>query len=275
MARRLSEPPRGQRGLAVDLGIAGRRAILLASTRGLGRACAESIAREGVHVVVNGRTAADVDTAVADLRAAHDVEVTGVVGDSSRVDVHDALLAACPEPDIVLINGEGPPPTRFARLSGDNLGEAFRQAVVGPVTLLQRVVPGMVERRFGRIVAVSSAMVKTPKPMMSLSHGPRLGLAGILKALSKDVVAHNVTINQLLPERFDTGRQQQMAELVMTSRGMSYNEARAEQIASIKAGRLGRPDEFGDAFAYLCSAQAGYLSGQSLQLDGGSYEGVF
>lgn len=259
----------------MDLGISGRRAILLASSRGLGRACAESIAREGVHVVINGRTAADVDTAVAELRAGYDVDVIGVVGDSSTAEVHDALLAACPEPDIVLINGEGPAPTPFARLGADALGAAFQQAVVGPVALLQRVVPGMVERRFGRIVAVSSAMVKTPNPVMSLSHGTRLGLAGILKGLSKEVVAHNVTVNQLLPERFDTGRQQQMAELVMKFKGVSYEEARDEQVASIKAGRLGRPDEFGDAFAYLCSAQAGYLSGQSLQLDGGSYEGVF
>lgn len=133
----------------------------------------------------------------------------------------------------------------------------------------------MVERGFGRIVAVSSAMVKTPNPVMSLSHGTRLGLAGILKGLSKEVVAHNVTVNQLLPERFDTGRQQQMAQLVMQLKGITYDEARAEQIASIKAGRLGRPDEFGDAFAFLCSAQAGYISGQNLQLDGGSYEGLF
>lgn len=259
----------------MDLGIAGRRAVLLASSRGLGRACAESMAREGVHVVVNGRTAADVDVAVAELRAAYDVEVVGVVGDSSTAEVHDALLEACPEPDIVLLNGEGPPPTPFSRLSGDRLGAAFQQAVVGPVEFLQRVVPGMVERRFGRIVAVSSAMVKTPNSVMSLSHGTRLGLAGILKGLSKEVVAHNVTVNQLLPERFDTGRQQQMAELVMKFKGVTYDEARAEQVASIKAGRLGRPEEFGDAFAFLCSARAGYVSGQSLQLDGGSYEGIF
>ncbi len=259
----------------MDLGIAGRRAILLASSRGLGRACAESIAREGVHVVVNGRTEADVDSAVAELAEAHGVEVAGVVGDSTTAEVHDALLEACPEPDIVLINGAGPSPTPFARLDGDALGAAFHQAVVGPVAFLQRVVPGMVERRFGRIVAVSSAMVKTPNPVMSLSHGTRLGLAGILKGLSKDVVSHNVTVNQLLPERFDTGRQEQMAKLVMKFKGVSYEEARAEQVASIAAGRLGRPDEFGDAFAFLCSAQAGYLSGQSLQLDGGSYEGVF
>ena len=259
----------------MDLGITGRRAILLGSSRGLGRACAESVAREGVHVVINGRNADDVDAAVAEMRAAYEVDVTGVVGDSTTSETHDALLEACPEPDIVLLNGEGPLPTPFKRLDADALEAAFTQAVVGPVAFLQRVVPGMVERRFGRIVAVSSAMVKTPNPVMSLSHGTRLGLAGILKGLSKDVVAHNVTVNQLLPERFDTGRQQQMAKIVMKLKDVSYEEARAEQIASITAGRLGRPDEFGDAFAFLCSAQAGYLSGQSLQLDGGSYEGIF
>ena len=259
----------------MDLGITGRRAILLGSSRGLGRACAESVAREGVHVVINGRNADDVDAAVAEMRAAYEVDVTGVVGDSTASETHDALLEACPEPDIVLLNGEGPLPTPFKRLNADALEAAFTQAVVGPVAFLQRVVPGMVERKFGRVVAVSSAMVKTPNPVMSLSHGTRLGLAGILKGLSKDVVAHNVTVNQLLPERFDTGRQQQMAKIVMKLKDVSYEEARAEQIASITAGRLGRPDEFGDAFAFLCSAQAGYLSGQSLQLDGGSYEGIF
>ena len=259
----------------MDLGLAGRWAILLGSSRGLGRACAESVAREGVHVVVNGRTAADVDVAVGEIRAAYQVEVVGVVGDSATADTHDALLAVCPAPDIVLLNGEGPAPTPFSRLSDEALDSAFRQAVLGPVGLLQRVVPGMVERGFGRIVAVSSAMVKTPNPVMGLSHGTRLGLAGILKGLSQEVVAHNVTINQLLPERFDTGRQREMARLVMQFKGITYDEARAEQIASIKAGRLGRPEEFGDAFAFLCSAQAGYISGQNLQLDGGSYEGVF
>ena len=152
---------------------------------------------------------------------------------------------------------------------------SLRQSLIGPLLFVQRVLPGMCERGFGRIVAISSAMVKSPNPMMSLSHGPRLGLTGVLKGLSKDVVAHNVTINQLLPERFDTARQQQMANLVMQVKGITYDEARAEQVASIKAGRLGQPAEFGDAFAYLCSVQASYISGQSLQLDGGSYEGVF
>ena len=259
----------------MDLGIAGRRAVLLGSSRGLGRACAESLAREGVHVVINGRGEADVEATAAELAATHGVETAGVTGDSTLPEVHDALLEACPEPDIVLINGQGPPPTPFSRLDDDKWAVAVRQSITGPVGFLQRVVPGMVDRRFGRIVAVSSAMVKSPNAMMSLSHGTRLGLAGILKGLSNDVVRHNVTVNQLLPERFDTDRQEQMAQLVMKAKGISYEEARAEQVASIRAGRLGRADEFGDAFAFLCSAQAGYLSGQSIQLDGGSYDGLF
>ncbi len=183
-------------------------------------------------------------------------------------------LVRC-KPDIVLLNGEGPSPKPFDRITEDDLHASLQQSLVGPLMFVQRVLPGMCDRGFGRIVAISSAMVKSPNPMMSLSHGPRLGLTGVLKGLSKDVVRHNVTINQLLPERFDTGRQQQMAELVMRLKGITYDEARAEQVASINAGRLGTPEEFGDAFAFLCSAQGGYLSGQNLQLDGGSYEGVF
>ena len=259
----------------MDLGISGRSAILLASSRGLGRACAESLAREGVNLVINGRTAGDVDRAVTELSDTHAVEVVGVVGDSTTVEVHEELLAACPTPDIVLLNGEGPSPALFDTITEEQWAETAQRTMISPILFVQRVVPGMCERNFGRIVAISSAMVKSPNAVMSLSHGPRLGLTGLLKGLSKDVVKHNVTVNQLLPERFDTGRQQQMAELAVAIKGITLDEARAEQIATIAAGRLGRPEEFGDAFAFLCSAQAGYISGQNLQLDGGSYEGVF
>ena len=259
----------------MDLGIAGRSAILIASSRGLGRACAESVAREGVNVVINGRTEADVTTAVDELRAAYGVTVTGVVADATTAEGRTALLAACPAPDIVLLNGEGPSPALFDTLSEQQWAETAQRSMIAPLMFVQSVLPGMCERSFGRIVAISSAMVKSPNPLMSLSHGPRLGLTGVLKGLSKDVVKHNVTINQLLPERFDTGRQRQMAELAVLIKGITYDEARAEMIATIKAGRLGRPEEFGDAFAFLCSANAGYMSGQNLQLDGGSFEGVF
>ena len=259
----------------MDLGIRGRTAILMASSRGLGRACAESLAREGVNLVVNGRTDADVATACQELRQAFGVTVTPVVGDATTPAVHDALLAACSEPDIVLLNGEGPPPTGFGDIDADMWADTLQRTMISPLLFVQRVIDGMQQRGFGRVVAISSAMVKSPNPLMSMSHGPRLGLTGVLKGLSKSAVAHNVTINTLLPERFDTGRQRQMAELVMAFRGISYQAARAEQVATINAGRLGRPEEFGDTFAFVCSAQAGYMSGQAIQLDGGSYEGVF
>ncbi|MEI8336074.1 MAG: SDR family oxidoreductase [Actinomycetes bacterium] len=259
----------------MDLGIRGRSAILMASSRGLGRACAESLARDGVNVVLNGRVEADVVTACADLQETYGVVATPVVGDATTTEVQDALLVACPIPDIVLLNGEGPPPTAFGNIDSTLWAEALQQTMISPLLFVQRVIEGMQERRFGRIVAISSAMVKSPNPYMSLSHGPRLGLTGVLKGLSKSAVAHNVTINFLLPERFDTGRQQQMAELAVALGGVTYEEARSAQVASIKAGRLGIPSEFGDTFAFICSAQAGYMSGQSIQLDGGSYEGVF
>ena len=259
----------------MDLGIKGRWAILAGSSRGLGRACAESIAREGVNVVINGRTQTDIDVAVEELTSRYGIEAIGVMGDSATSSVQDELMVACPQPDIVLLNGQGPSPKNFLDIEIEDWNSAIVQALTGPLGLVQRVVPGMKERQFGRIVAVSSAMVKSPNSLMSLSHGTRLGLTGVLKGLSKDLAKFNITVNQLLPERFDTARQEQMAHVAMKFLGITYEEAREQQIASIKAGRLGRPEEFGDAFAFLCAAQAGYISGQNLQLDGGSYEGVF
>jgi 3-oxoacyl-[acyl-carrier protein] reductase len=259
----------------MDLGLSGRSAILMASSRGLGRACAESLAREGVDVVINGRTAADVHQTSTELSESYGVTATAVVGDATTTEVHDALLDVCPKPDIVLLNGEGPAPAGFADIDAATWEDELRRTMVSPLLFVQRVLPGMQQRRFGRIVAISSAMVKSPNPLMSKSHGPRLGLTGVLKGLSKTAVAHNVTINTILPERFDTGRQQQMAQIMMDFRGLTYEEARAEQVASINAGRLGKPEEFGDTFAFVCSAQASFMSGQAIQLDGGSYDGLF
>ncbi len=247
----------------------------MASSRGLGRACAESLAREGVHVVINGRGAEDVHESCSQLEQAYGIQATPVVGDAAAVETHEALLQACPEPDIVLLNGEGPSPRAFGDIDAAAWEDTVQRTMISPLLFVQRVVEGMQSREFGRIIAISSAMVKSPNPLMSLSHGPRLGLTGVLKGLSKTAVAHNVTINTLLPERFDTGRQEQMAQLVMQFRGLTYEEARAEQVATIHAGRLGKPEEFGDTFAFLCSVQASFISGQALQLDGGSYVGVF
>ena len=259
----------------MDLGLTGRKAIVMASSNGLGRACADSLAAEGVELVVNGRNADAVEAAVQELRTSHGVDVTGVVGDSADPETHDALLAACAEPDIVVLNGSGPPPTPFTKIEPQMWAAAAQRSMIAPLMFVQRVIEGMQARQFGRIVVVSSAMVKAPNPIMAMSAGPRLGLTAALKAVSKTAVKDNVTINSLLPERFDTGRQKFMAEVVMKAQGLTYDEARQAQVASIKAGRLGAPKEFGDTCAFLCSAQAGYISGQNVQLDGGSYEGVF
>ena len=168
----------------------------------------------------------------------------------------------------------GPPPGGFTSQSLEDWHAAIDSNMLAPLQLIAAVVEGMRARRFGRIVNITSAMVKSPSPLMTLSIGARVGLTGVVKALSKEVVADNVTINNLLPERFDTDRQRYMAELAMSLGGITWDEARARQIESIKAGRLGEPHELGDMCAYLCSAQAGYLSGQNIQLDGGSYEGL-
>jgi 3-oxoacyl-[acyl-carrier protein] reductase len=258
----------------MDLGIAGRRAIVAASSGGLGYACAEALAREGVHVVINGRDGERLETAAARLRDAADVEVVGVVGDIAADATRAAILEACGAPDILITNNGGPTPGRFQQWGRDEWIDAVDANMVAPLLLIRDVVDGMVERRFGRIVNIVSAMVKTPHSALGLSSAARTGLVSACKGLSRDVVSANVTINHLLPERIDTGRQRQMAELAVAVKGITLEEAYAEIASTIAAGRLGRPDEFGDACAFLCSAQAGYISGQCLQLDGGSYTGL-
>jgi len=258
----------------MDLGIRGRSAIVCASSRGLGRACAWSLAREGVDVVVNGRTAATLDATRDELAATFDVDVRAVLADVDTDEGRAALLDACPEPDILVTNNGGPSPAPFGAHDLDAWRAALEANMLSPLALIRAVLEPMRARRFGRIVNITSAMVKSPNPLMTLSVGARTGLTGVVKALSRDVVRDNVTINNLLPERFDTDRQRYMAELVMELGGISWDEARAQQVASIAAGRLGDPAELGDACAFLCSAQAGFLTGQNLQLDGGSYEGL-
>jgi 3-oxoacyl-[acyl-carrier protein] reductase len=258
----------------VDLGIRGRRAIVCASSRGLGRACAESLAREGVHVALNGRDAEALEKTAAALRGAFDVEVTSVAGDIGEEATRSALVAACPEPDILVNNNGGPPPGRFQDWDREAWITALDANMLAPVLMIRAVLDGMVERRFGRIVNITSAMVKTPLAPMGLSTGARTGLTSVCKALSRQVAHANVTLNNLLPERIDTARQRGMAELRAKLGGVSVEQAYDEMKASIAAGRLGRPEEVGDACAYLCSAQAGFISGQNLQLDGGSYAGL-
>ena len=258
----------------MNLGIEGRHAIVCASSRGLGFACADALAGEGVHLAINGRDRKTLDDARERLVDAHGVHVWPVEGDIADPSTRAALLGACPEPDILVNNNSGPSPGRFATWERADWLDAIDANMLTPLDMIQLVLEGMVERGFGRIVNITSAMVKSPRAAMGLSTGARAGLTSVAKALSRDVAAHNVTINNLLPERFDTARQQQMAELHAQRAGITIDEAYERMTATIAAGRLGQPSEFGDACAFLCSAQAGYISGQNLQLDGGSYEGL-
>ena len=259
----------------MDLGIAGRRAIVAASSAGLGFACAQSLAREGVHVVINGRDRQRLEHAATNLRAESAVTVEAVPGDIADPATRAALLAVCTEPDILVTNNGGPPPGQFQQWGRDEWIAAVDANMLAPLLLIRDVIDGMVERHFGRIVNITSAMVTSPHAAMGLSSAARTGLTSATKGLSREVASANVTINNLLPERIDTGRQRQMAELAVAIKGITIEDAYAEIAATIAASRLGRPDEVGDACAFLCSAQAGYISGQNLHLDGGSYSGLF
>jgi 3-oxoacyl-[acyl-carrier protein] reductase len=258
----------------MDLGIAGKRAIVCASSRGLGRACAEALAREGADVTLNGRDAGTLRATADAIREATQVEVTAVAGDIEHASTRAALLEACPRPDILVNNNGGPPPGRYQDWDRDAWLRALDANMIAPALMIRAVLDGMLERRFGRIVNITSAMVKTPLPPMGLSTGARAALTAFSKGLSRQVASANVTVNNLLPERFDTDRQKSMAEMRAKLGGISVDEAYDEMRRSVAAGRLGRPEEFGAACAFLCSAHAGFISGQNLQLDGGSYAGL-
>ena len=258
----------------MDLGLQGKKAIVCASSRGLGRACAVSLAREGVSVVVNGRDAERVALAAAEIADETGAEVVPVAANLDDANERERLIAACPDADILINNNAGPPPGRFEDWDHAQWLAGLEANLLAPAMLIRALLPGMTERGFGRIVNITSAMVKTPLEPMALSTTARSGLTALSKSLSKSAAAANVTINNLLPERFDTDRQVEMARVVSRVADISYEEARAQQVASIPAGRLGLPTEFGDACAFLCSAQAGYITGQNLQLDGGAYAGL-
>ncbi|MBX3024882.1 SDR family oxidoreductase [bacterium] len=258
----------------MDLGLSGRTAIVCASSRGLGRACARALAGEGVDVVINGRDPDRLAATAEEIRAASGVSVTAVAADVATEEGRAALLAACPAPDILVNNNGGPAPGRFEDWDHATWLAALESNLLAPVMMIRGVIAGMRARRFGRIVNITSAMVKAPHPLMGLSTAARSALTAVCKGLSREVAADNVTINNLLPERIDTDRQRFMAELRSAMGGITIEEAYAEMAASIAAGRLGTPEEFGAACAFLCSAQAGYVSGQNLQLDGGTYPGL-
>lgn len=258
----------------MDLGLKGRKAIICGSSRGLGKACAMALAREGCSVVINGLDPDRLAKAAAEIHEATGAAVTPVRADINTESGRAALIAACPVADILVNNNAGPPPGKFEDWDHAQWLQAIEANMLAPIFMIKAVLPGMCERKFGRIVNITSAMVKSPRPHMGLSTSCRTALTALSKAVSRDVAADNVTINNLLPERIDTDRQKFMAERMMKTDNISREEARRRQAESLPAKRLGLPEEFGDACAYLCSAQAGFISGQNLQLDGGAYSGL-
>ncbi|WP_294325484.1 SDR family oxidoreductase [uncultured Sphingomonas sp.] len=258
----------------MDLGIAGRKAIVCASSAGLGRACALELARAGVDVVVNGRDAAKLAETAAAIRAETGVTVTEVVGDLSTEEGRAALLAACPDPDILVNNNGGPPLKPYTALEADGIRAGIEANFVTPALLIQAVLPGMVERGFGRVVNITSGSVKMPLPGLDLSSGARAGLTGFVAGIARQVAGANVTINGLLPGSFDTARIASMTEAAAKKNGTTPAEEKAKRAESIPAKRIGDPAEFGAACAFLCSDKAGFITGQSLLIDGGAFPGI-
>jgi 3-oxoacyl-[acyl-carrier protein] reductase len=258
----------------MDLGIRGRSAIVCASSKGLGRACATELARAGARVAINGRDAKSLEAVRGEIAAETGAEVVAVVGDMSTLEGRAALLGAFPEVDILVTNNGGPPPRDFRQVDHDAMIAGLEANMIAPIALIQAVIDPMVARRFGRIVNITSGSVKMPLAGLDLSSGARAGLTGFVAGVARQVVHANVTINNLLPGAFDTDRIASFVAAQAERTGRDPAEIRAERERGIPAKRLGDPAEFGAACAFLCSARAGYITGQSLLIDGGAFPGI-
>ena len=259
----------------MDLGIDGRRALVCAASKGLGRGCAEALAREGVHVTICARTEHEAARAADEIARATDRPVGYVACDITTEEGRAAMLAACPDPDILVNNAGGPPPGDFRDWDRATWLRALDANMLTPIALIQATVDGMIARRFGRIVNITSSSVKAPIDVLGLSNGARSGLTGFVAGVARKVALHNVTINNLLPGSFDTARLQGGQQSRAAKTGQSLDALRAADMARIPAGRFGNPQEFGQFCAFICSAQASYLVGQNILLDGGAYPGTY
>ena len=262
----------------MDLGLGGRWALVCAASKGLGRGCAEALVGEGVNVVITARGEADLLAAAAALRAVNPaVEVRSVVGDIATSAGREAALAACPQVDILINNAGGPPPGDFRDWGREQWLAALEANMLTPIELIKATVDGMAARGFGRIVNITSGAVKAPIDVLGLSNGARSGLTGFVAGVARQprLAGANVTINNLLPGAFDTDRLRKTMAAGAAKAGQSVDDVAARRRAAIPAQRFGTAAEFGAICAMLCSAQAGYLTGQNILLDGGSYPGTF
>ena len=259
----------------MDLGIRGRKALLSGASRGLGRACAFALAWEGVDVTIVARTRDALETAGAEIAAATSVKVTTVVGDITTTAGRSAALAACPAPDILLNNADGPPPGDYRDWSREDWIAALDTMMLSPIEMMRLTVDGMMARGFGRIVNIVSRSVKIPQLELGLSNGARSGLVGFVAGLARQTVGRNVTINNLLPGIFDSDAQRAHIRGMLEATGKSFDELWRARAEANPAKRYGRPAELGAYCAFLCSDHAGFITGQSLLIDGGSYPGTY
>lgn len=255
----------------MDLGLAGRRALVCAASKGLGRACAMALAQEGVAVTITARTRDALERTADEIRTATGSDVTVVAGDITTEAGRADALAACPDPDILVNNAGGPPPGDFRDWAREDWIRAVDANMLTPIFLIKAVLDGMIARRFGRVVNITSASVKSPIPQLGMSNGARAGLTGFVGGLARQVAAHNVTINNLLPGPFMTDRLRQTTAGAAKASGRSVEDELANRAKAWPTGRAGDPAEFGQACAFLCAAGSGYIVGQNLLLDGGLF----
>jgi len=259
----------------MDLGIAGRKAIVCASSKGLGRACARALAEAGCAVVLNGRDKDALGRTAHDLRQATGVEVREVLGDLDDPATRSELIAACPDADILVNNNGGPPYQSFGEITRENILRGVESNMLTPIALVQALAPGMRERKFGRIVNITSGSVRAPIAGLDVSSGARAGLTAFLASAARLFARDNVTINSIQPGAFETDRQKSGLARTAAQRGVSVDTARADSKGRIPAGRFGDPDEFGALCAFLASVHAGFITGQNILVDGGAFPGAF
>ena len=258
----------------MELGIAGKKALVCAASKGLGKGCAIALAREGVALTILARGKEALEATAAEIRAATSAKVQTIAIDITTAEGRAAALQACPAPDILVNNAGGPPPGDFRDWDEKAWHAAVNANMITPIMLIKAVVDGMIARKFGRIVNITSTSVKAPIPALGLSNGARAGLTGFIAGIARQVASHNVTINNLLPGPFDTDRLRSTFAAAAKAGGKSVEAVREERRLQNPAGRFGTAEEFGQFCAFMCSAQAGYFTGQNVVLDGGAYPGT-